>query len=273
MVRTSCHSHHPRKHRLCSPHGDGWQTFVNQIANAVSISRERVQNILHNELGMLKVSARWVPRLLTPDQNHTRLVMSQANLAFFEADPANFLERFFTQEECWVHHFKAETKRQSMQWKHSSSPPPKKANVVSSAGKVMASIFWDAKGIMFIDYLQKGQTINVEYCANLLRQLRKVGSPVSPGQCTQVCGCNACCAWLWHWPGWSPSILSWFGTIWIFSVPQHEKTQYWTDDEFISAVEDFSRIRMRVSIPRESKRCNIDIEEDLIDRKGDYVEK
>ena len=73
--------------------------------------------------------------------------MSQANLALFEADPASFLERFLTQDECWVHH---------------SSPPPKKAKVVSSAGKVMASVFWDAKGIVFIDYLQKGQTINGE---------------------------------------------------------------------------------------------------------------
>ena len=40
--------------------------------------------------------------------------------------------------------------------------------------------------------------------------------------CTQVCGCNGCCAWLWLWTGWSPSIL-WFGPIWLFSVPQHEK--------------------------------------------------
>ena len=59
-----------------------------------------------------------------------------------------------------------------MQWKHPSSPPPKKANVVSSAGKVMASVFWDPKGIVFIVYLQKGQTINGEYYANLLRQLQ-----------------------------------------------------------------------------------------------------
>ena len=28
QVRTSCHSHLSRKHRLCSPHGDGWQSDV-----------------------------------------------------------------------------------------------------------------------------------------------------------------------------------------------------------------------------------------------------
>ena len=37
----------------------------------------------------------------------------------------------------------------------------------------------------------------------------------------------------------SPSIFSWFDTIWLFSLLQHEKMQYLTNDEVISAVEDF----------------------------------
>ena len=88
---------------------------VNQKADAVAISCKRVKNILHQELGMLKVSARWVPRLLIPAQKHTKLVMSQANLTFFETNPNSFLEHFLTQDECWVHYFEAETKWQSMQ--------------------------------------------------------------------------------------------------------------------------------------------------------------
>ena len=90
---------------------DDRRLTVSHIANAIGISHERVENILHKELGMSKVSGRWVPRLLTPDQRHTRLVMSLANLKSFEADPADFIERFITQDECWVHHFEPETKR------------------------------------------------------------------------------------------------------------------------------------------------------------------
>lgn len=45
--------------------------------NAISISRERVENIPHKELGMTKISAWWVPRLLTFDQKRTRLIASQ----------------------------------------------------------------------------------------------------------------------------------------------------------------------------------------------------
>ena len=67
---------------------------VNQTANTVGISRGRVENILHNELGMSKVSARQVPRLLASDQTQTRLTLSQANLPIFEVDQASFVPKF-----------------------------------------------------------------------------------------------------------------------------------------------------------------------------------
>ena len=103
---------------------------LNQIANTVGISDEQVENILHNELGMSKVSERWMPQLLTPDQKLTRLTMLQANLAFFFlADQASILDHFLTQDECWVHHFEPETKRQLMLWKHPGSPPPSMARL------------------------------------------------------------------------------------------------------------------------------------------------
>ena len=72
-----------------------------------------------------------------------------------------------------------------MQWKHSTSPAPKKTEVVSSAGKVMTSVFWDAKGIVFINYLQKGKTINGEYYAKLLRELRQAIKSKRPGKLTK----------------------------------------------------------------------------------------
>jgi hypothetical protein len=35
----------------------------------------------------------------------------------------------------------------------------------------MASVFWGAEGILFIDYLEKGKTITGEYYSNLLTRL------------------------------------------------------------------------------------------------------
>ena len=58
-------------------------------------------------------------------------------------------------------------------WVAPGKSAPKKGNTVSAASKVMVITFWDAQGIILIDYLQKGQTITGEYYAILLSRLHK----------------------------------------------------------------------------------------------------
>ena len=53
-------------------------------------------------------------------------------------------------------------------------PAPKKCRVQKSAAKDLASIFWDQDGILFIDYLPKGQNIKAEYYSSLLVQLKNI---------------------------------------------------------------------------------------------------
>jgi hypothetical protein len=45
----------------------------------------------------------------------------------------------------------------------------------------MASVFWDAEGILFIDYIEKGKTITGEYYSNLLTRLYKKIYEKRPG--------------------------------------------------------------------------------------------
>jgi hypothetical protein len=47
---------------------DDRRTKVREVAETVGISKERVGYILHEELYMKKLCARWVPRVLTADQ-------------------------------------------------------------------------------------------------------------------------------------------------------------------------------------------------------------
>ncbi|KAL6252271.1 hypothetical protein P5V15_003009 [Pogonomyrmex californicus] len=51
---------------------------VREIAEAMGISKERVCHIFTEELDMRKLSARWVPRLLTLDQKRIRMNISKA---------------------------------------------------------------------------------------------------------------------------------------------------------------------------------------------------
>jgi len=57
--------------------------------------------------------------------------------------------------------------------------------VQKSARKFLASIFWDQDGILFIDYLPKGLTINVEYYSFLLVQLKNILKEKCRGKVTK----------------------------------------------------------------------------------------
>ena len=53
-------------------------------------------------------------------------------------------------DETWLCHYDPDTKQQSMEWRNSSSPRPKKFRVQKSAWEILASIFWDQDGILLI---------------------------------------------------------------------------------------------------------------------------
>jgi hypothetical protein len=105
------------------------------------------------------------------------------------------VHRFITVDESWIHHYTPESKQQSKQWTEAGRSAPKKTRSVPSAGKVMALVFWDAEGILFIDYLEKGKTITREYYFNLLTRLNekirfaKEKNHLSSGQCTHPQKC------------------------------------------------------------------------------------
>jgi len=55
------------------------------------ISRERVGSIIHEDLDMRKVSAKWVPKCLNADQKRQQCQSSEQLLEFFWRDPNDFL--------------------------------------------------------------------------------------------------------------------------------------------------------------------------------------
>ena len=144
---------------------------MEEIAQALGISHGSVSTILHDHLGMRKLTAHWVPKSLSDEQMATRASLCSALLKRFRSKD-DFLLRLVTVDETWVHYYEPENKAQSHQWVGPGSPKPKKFKTQPSAGKVMATVFWDAKGIIMLDFLSKRSTITVVYYANLLDQLR-----------------------------------------------------------------------------------------------------
>ena len=146
---------------------------VEEIANALHISHGSVSTSLHDHLGMHKLTARWVPKSLSDEQMATRTSVYSTLLKRFRSKKDDFLSRLVTVDETWVHYYEPENKlsRQSV---GPGSPRPKKFKTQPSAGKVMATVFCDAQGVIMLDFLAKKSTITVAYYENFLDQLRTV---------------------------------------------------------------------------------------------------
>ena len=95
-------------------------------ADHLGISRERIGSIIREYLDMLKLSAKWVSKCSNADQKRQRCQSSGQYLEFFRCHPNDFLSRLVTTDETWLYHYDPETKQQSMEWRHSGSPRPKK---------------------------------------------------------------------------------------------------------------------------------------------------
>ena len=110
-----------------------------------------------------------------------------------------------TVDETWVHYYEPENKAQSCYSVGPGSPRPKKFKTQPSAGKVMATVFWDAQGVIMLDFLAKKSTITGAYHANLLDLLRIVirekrrgtlqrdSAPTGQCESPHLQSCNGCC--------------------------------------------------------------------------------
>jgi len=81
---------------------------------------------------MRRVSAKFVPRLLTDDQEENRAEVSRELLANANGNE-NFLKNIITGDVTWVYWCDVETKMQSSQWVGKGSPRPNKKSRDGSA--------------------------------------------------------------------------------------------------------------------------------------------
>jgi histone-lysine N-methyltransferase SETMAR len=125
---------------------------VKQLSLHLDTGEARVCRILE-KLGYTKVCAKWVPQQPTDVHKEHRKTVCSELLERFENEGDNFLTRIVTGDETWLHYYEPETKRQSMEWHHANSPQKKKFRAAPSAGKVMATVFWDMEGLLLVDLL------------------------------------------------------------------------------------------------------------------------
>lgn len=140
------------------------------------ISRSLLHEVVTDHLGYKKMCARWVPKVLTDAHKTKRMGAALEFLTLYDQDGEHFLNRIVTGDETWVSYKTPESKRQSMEWHHSNSPSkPTKEKPNLNTRKLMATVFWDRKGLIHVEFMPRGETINSEaYCQTLNRLRRAI---------------------------------------------------------------------------------------------------
>ena len=142
-------------------------------------------------------------------------------------------DRIVTEDETWVHHVTPESKQQSMAW----CEPPVQVRQKRTKS-VVWTIFWDAKSILFIQYMPSGFTITADTYCKILCELCEALRRKGPGLCGEqvfFLHVNACP----HTAAQTNALLQKFKWS-VFNHPAYSPDLAPSDFFFISAVETSS---------------------------------
>ena len=120
---------------------------VRDIARKVGISLSTVHLILKKHLKVRKISARWVPHLLTDEQKRQRVKVAKKLLQMFPKYDKKQFANVVTGDETWVHYFEPVRKVSNKIWatKHRKRPIIAKRSL--STKKVLYEIFFSGEGV------------------------------------------------------------------------------------------------------------------------------
>ena len=147
---------------------------VHDIARKVGISLSTVHLILKKHLKVRKISARWVPHLLTDEQKRQRVKVAKKLLQMFPKFDKKQFANVVTGDETWVHYFEPVRKISNKIWatKHSKRPIIAKRSL--STKKVLYAIFFPGEGVAIKVPVSKGKSITGKYYKDVvLKKLKK----------------------------------------------------------------------------------------------------
>lgn len=132
---------------------------MREIEKALDLSHGTVNRILHEELSMRKLCARWIPHQLKDHQKEARVAFCLSTLSQFNQGNSELVGNIITGDETWVYFYDPETKVQSKQWVMDFEDVPVKFMRARSIGKVMVAVFFRRNGILTPIVLDEGATV------------------------------------------------------------------------------------------------------------------
>jgi [histone H3]-lysine36 N-dimethyltransferase SETMAR len=135
-----------------------------ELAEKLGCSHTAVENHLHAMGKVLKLGT-WVPHVLTDDHKASRI--TTCNSLLLHPHRKDFLNDIVTGDEKWVMYANHNRKRQWVDRDQQPEPYPKPD---LHQKKIMLSIWWDVKGVIYFELLPPNTTVDATlYCTQMER--------------------------------------------------------------------------------------------------------
>jgi histone-lysine N-methyltransferase SETMAR len=137
------------------------------------IAKNTVHEII-SDLNFRKVSARWVPKMITKEHKSRRRAALLEHLCRYQDEGESFLESIIKGDEMWVYESTPEAERNSMTWKHPHSPTTEKFKIEPSVRKTLVTLFWDCEGLLLCEFLPPKTISSDRYCETLKKLCKAI---------------------------------------------------------------------------------------------------
>lgn len=147
---------------------------VQDVARMVGISIGSAYKILKKILRLRRLTARWIPHLLTNEQKRQRVKTARELLKRYPKYDKNVFSTFVTGDETWVHFFEPQRKVNNKIWATKNAKRPCVAKRLQSTKKVMYAIFFSPSGPVAQVAVTKGRSVTGFFYKNVaLKKVKK----------------------------------------------------------------------------------------------------
>jgi len=135
------------------------------------MSTASVFRIVTQILQKRKVAEKWVPHQLSEEQKAACQRVAEELLRRYEPEGVQYLNRIVAIDETWKRDFEPKLKSHSSQWKHATSPRPKKCHRQQSRVKPMRIMAYDKNGVIATDRMPPGSNAIAAYYRKFLQDV------------------------------------------------------------------------------------------------------
>lgn len=154
---------------------------VRELAKRTGVSLSTVHFILKKHLKVRKITARWIPHLLTDEQKRSRVQCARKILKMAKNLEKNNFSQLVTGDETWIYFFEPHRKMSNKVWATKAARRPCIAKRTMSVRKMLYAIFFTARGPAVQVPVPKGRGITGRFYRDVvLKKLNKYYEKIRP---------------------------------------------------------------------------------------------